>query len=134
MSVEAAESTVIYGPWPSNVAPIRPHFGLRKPGLAHLAGLDQALDVALGRPEDREEQNRVKEESRVTRAARKAGEARQGIDPEEVMHVSDLMDEVAGKLREFTRKNSRANVSAIARDAETLSERLVQLAAEFGAI
>lgn len=68
-----SDATILYGPWETKVVPLAPraHFGQRKtPVLGDLPGaLNRTLDVALGRPEDRAQQENFNRIAREIRAA-----------------------------------------------------------------
>lgn len=109
----------------ATVQPLVPRpFGQRKPG--YLAG---GFAEVLERPEDREEIDRVKN---AARAARDAMSAKPTVSRDEVVALSELLDEAAHRASVIARKSGRTAFQLVAQDAESLSERLVHLAAEVG--
>ena len=105
---------VLTGPWPKRESAEVLLFGERRPSFADLATLagsfGDAFDVALG----------------------KSGKQKPTVA--DLIALTDALDTIALRARNFGYAHNKAAFLVVAQDAESLSERLVHLAAEHGAM
>jgi hypothetical protein len=109
----------------TNVIPLRPRADAPVQPIVHslpplrdavfMAGMDAAAD------DDRRRVN-------FERIARDVRAAKASAD--EVVQLSDILDKVAQRARELARLSGRSALQIVAQDAESLSERLVHIAAD----